>query len=87
MNYELAKSLQDSGFKHLHGAGCYEFETGTCAPTLSELIAACGDGLWRIERYFDGTWFVNDCNNDGSVDYYKTPEEAVANLWLELNKK
>jgi len=69
-------------------------------PTLSELIEACGDGFGYLVRFPDGTkWRVEknrkweaigypksyDCNKTSF--YKKTPEEAVANLWLELNKK
>ena len=55
-------------------------------PTLSELIEACGEGF-------------NDLNHSGGHrNWYarsgvsiivsgKTPEEAVAKLWLALNKK
>ena len=54
-------------------------------PTLSELIEACGKlhGLFRDrERNCWVAWTRNpeiDC--DG-----KTPEEAVAKLWLKLNE-
>lgn len=60
-------------------------------PTLSELIEACGDDFDRLELNTDSDtqekyWFASvlslDEGRTGS-----TPEEAVANLWLELNKK
>ena len=63
-------------------------------PTLSELIEACGDEI-RLQSY----WSENDLmwQADNSYNFYvkenqvaevgSTPEEAVANLWLELNKK
>jgi hypothetical protein len=67
-------------------------------PTLSELIEACGDRFKRLVRQSktkykaqgkgasreDGnrkSWFP-DIHIIGS-----SPEEAVAKLWLELNKK
>lgn len=59
-------------------------------PTLSELIEACGEdfdrlmlknGAWAayatIEKYRVPGFILHWCN---------TPEEAVANLYLELNK-
>ena len=61
-----------------------------CSPTLDELIAVCGqlmlyqtgEGVWRAcAPANDGKmgWVVGD--NDGD-----TPDEAVAKLWLALNK-
>ncbi len=60
-------------------------------PTLSELIKACGEDFmdirykrlgpshdwWASSNYINGTFSVG-----GS-----TPEEAVARLWLALNKE
>jgi len=56
-------------------------------PTLSELIEACGRDFDRLERIGNtNTWnvkgFFSDIETEG-----ETPEEAVAKLWLELNKK
>jgi len=62
-------------------------------PTLSELIEACGKefgGLTRGEP--DADWFAhNNTQSDDEVEkiskYGKTPEEAVAKLWLKLNEQ
>lgn len=63
-------------------------------PTLSELIAACGDkfgSLWRaesdIEVVFGAKAEWNYQNDEATTRgvFGKTPEEAVANLWLALN--
>ena len=52
-------------------------------PTLSELIEACGDRLGDLTRINDG-W---GCNIEMGGDIEgKTPEEAVAKLWLKLNE-
>jgi len=58
-------------------------------PTLSELIEACGDGFVLLVRHKTDEWYArskaqgwDDFESDG-----KTPEEAVANLYLALNKK
>lgn len=66
-------------------------------PTLSELIEAIGDRFRNIElRQEDiegGRWVAYSRENDDincEVSIFKngqTPEEAVANLWLEINKK
>lgn len=53
-------------------------------PTLSELIEACGHNFWILQRDPITDTFVasfDDYNEEG-----KTPEEAVARLWLALNK-
>lgn len=64
-------------------------------PTLEELIEACGDdfgevglagsyedrGRWRASLGWDG------CGGYENDVYAQTPTEAVANLWLALNKK
>jgi len=102
MDYKFAKQLKDAGFPHKHSMlggndgdseYCFyaEFLKGEyiCVPTLSELIEACGykfDALNKIKNI--GIWRAS-----GFLDHYlialdgSTPEEAVANLWLELNKK
>jgi len=53
------------------------------APTLSELIEACGDSFNTLENRRND-W----CAQGGAEEGYgQIPEEAVANLWLVLNKK
>jgi hypothetical protein len=65
-------------------------------PTLSELIEACGgefldlstiegkDYVWEA----CGKYYCCDEHGEGrKFGEGKTPEEAVAKLWLELNKK
>ena len=64
-------------------------ETRAVVPTLSELIEACEPKMYRLD--------YDDEGNDGykamagTADNHftgtgTTPEEAVANLWLALNK-
>lgn len=60
-------------------------------PNLSELIEACGRGFFSLEfnPYDDKwKWRANMRNEgDGTIDPYgKTPVEAVAKLYLALNK-
>jgi len=101
MRYELAKELKDAGFlqadpNQAFNVGTFQYigdnsdrETLCYIPTLSELIEACGNNFSDLGRN-DDTWF---CNNEGAPyvhvdwDECKTPEEAVAKLWLALNKK
>lgn len=57
-------------------------------PTLSELIEACEKELGGIKRTLEGNgWLALNKVGDYMLPAYSTPEEAVANLWLELNKK
>lgn len=60
-------------------------------PTLSELIEACGSNLQALVKE-DGKWVAAQRwnNYEGYFCLERsgpTPEEAVAKLWLELNKK
>ena len=62
-------------------------------PTLSELIEACGDDIRYLLRDNEGNWEAAEGVLIGKqVGHHLsvsagTPEEAVAHLWLELNKK
>ena len=97
MRYELAKKLKDAGFpykKSLFGGlteESYLDEKGNTynQPTLSELIEACGDSFGSLGVNGQGInnkkWHCFGKNR--LIEFGKTPEEAVANLWLELNKK
>lgn len=61
-------------------------------PTLSELIEACGDKFEQVRRC-PGVdthiwWAYETWKKEGvACGEGDTPEEAVANLWLELNSK
>lgn len=73
------------------------------SPTLSESIEACGDRFYNLVRFKEKymkdelgkvTWLAYKIDEgektDNSSNYMckgSTPEEAVANLWLKLNKK
>ena len=62
-------------------------------PTLSELINACGEGFTSLERCdrrdcIKTHWIAVGFKKDRMVVAdMETPEEAVKNLWLKLNKK
>jgi hypothetical protein len=55
-------------------------------PTLSELIAACGEKFFSLilDR---GKWRCTASEYEGYDNLYSTPSEAVARFWLSLNKK
>lgn len=61
------------------------------APTLSELIEACGEDFKGLlnhrEERGDTDGLIWCANALSVVCWEKTPEEAVANLWLALNAK
>ena len=100
MEYELAKELKDNGFEPDHNSENYDnsnfygVELGTdfvYDPSLSELIEACGEKFVSLNKVIDPKgWSCDIENTDGAIDdetFGKTPEEAVARLWLALNKK
>lgn len=96
MNYELCKKLKDAGFPLKKRCLCESNCIHLNFPTLSEMIGACGDKFeslvfhkeefkaYPIKNISDEIYQDGDVPNKG---WCKTPEEAVANLWLELNKK
>ncbi len=51
-------------------------------PTLSELIEACGDGFSHLWRHSENDWLA--CGWGDRKIKGKTPEEAVAKLYLKL---
>ena len=58
-------------------------------PTLSELIESCGDRFSFLRRVRTDYWEAIKINPIPEFPQYpfgSTPEEAVANLYLELNK-
>ena len=103
MQYELAKKLKDAGFPNADKrcSYCIEIDQPKCNVCedrtigLSELIEACGEQKsLGLERNYGGMWTAyKDTQLWNDVDGYKyqargtTPEEAVAKLWLDLNKK
>lgn len=58
-------------------------------PTLSELIEACGENFYSLYRHQKDKWQAHSTGDlwDIEIAHGPTPEEAVANLWLALNKK
>lgn len=83
--------------EHPERAETYAFELGVknldeiaYRATLSELIQACGKEF-ALESANEGKKWVAHCFGDKYPDRPKgegdTPEEAVANLWLNINHK
>jgi len=55
---------------------------------LSELVEACGEKFDYLKQTDSGKWrvFVKHGIDNYKADECDTPEEAVAKLWIELNK-
>lgn len=74
----------------IDGFGMSAGEDTVYAPTLSELIEACGDNFWALykARFAEYTWQAHSSSDqwDTEISHGTTPEEAVAKLWLTLNK-
>lgn len=93
MNYELAKELKEAEFPHSENwvdeCDCFQDDVGYAGrevPTLSELIEECGDKLFSLTRH-GKIWQTNFKDGMAGETAGKTLEEAVARLWLALNKK
>jgi hypothetical protein len=61
-------------------------------PTLSELIESCGDkfGSLVLDKKEYKCYHTQPIPDESGLEdtrWSKTPEEAVANLWLSLNQK
>lgn len=85
MTSELAKQLRDAGFP---GSGKAR---GVHAPTLSELIGACGEYFWSLRRTPEGKWLASGhiAKKGGQVPYYESatydePDVALAELYLAI---
>jgi hypothetical protein len=64
--------------------------TGVSIPTLNELIKACGEKFGGLENFLEGTtnrFRAYTQFPDTLSGYADTPEEAVARLWLLLNRQ
>lgn len=75
-----------------------EYQNACYAPTLEELMEACGDGFSELRRNYPdvpmgapGKWLACHTTPDkGETDdcwVGDSATETVAKLWLDLNKK
>lgn len=94
MKYALAKELRDAGFPQ-GGKGTWTYPIDALVtwpsdrvygPTLEELIEACGDRFYSLKNLNMG-WQACTNNDHFCSGAAKSPTEAVARLWLALNKK
>lgn len=99
LEHQFVKSKNDTEWYIWNRTDISEFETpntivsGISCPTLSELIEACGEEFLSLDSpRVDGIGEWCAVGTLGENQLYReangqTPEEAVANLWLALNKK
>lgn len=98
MNYELAKELKDAGLPQT-GRGTWiddkepkelpsmpHWEGAVYVPTLTELIEACGKPFQLIVMENGGATAMH-LVGPGIASSSGSAEEAVARLWLALNKQ
>jgi hypothetical protein len=103
VKYQLAKELKDEGFPQPDDpvrspGGSYpdheDDEQSVYIPTLEELIEACGKQFDYLDA--PAVWHDNTTDpeaqwaaisHQGSCGIGPTPAEAVARLWLALNRK
>lgn len=93
MTYELAKELKEAGYympltddELSHYQQVEIFDGVAChVPSLSELIEACSGKFFKL-TYTPQGWLVQGGEKLTAVAG-NTPEEALAKLWLALNKK
>lgn len=97
LKYEICEQLKSAGFPTPKGADEEWSTYDRMFPTLEELIEACGGALESLENKVDRksmtrvwkAWGIemepwNPASNQ--MGQGSTPEEAVALLWLKLNK-
>lgn len=97
MDYKLAEELKNNGFPHYWCSkdDCSCLTNGNnspCFPTLEDLIEACGDNGGRFTglKHEEERWVATGYHNKKDISAMSTaltPTEAVARLWLALNKK
>lgn len=99
MNYELAKQLKDAGFPQGEPNGFPgilnpDGDKDVYYPSLTELIEACGDSFYALiwgRGTVEGIWFASSMTSPEfkieTASKGDSAEEALAKLWLELNKK
>ena len=97
MDYQLAKQLWDAKFPYSNDFSPRYDVPAVCGdgnpaciipPTLEELIEACGNDFFGLQNWRSTINPWRACSPYFKKQSYKgqTPDEAVARLWLALNK-
>lgn len=92
MTYELALKLKEAGYPQRDWFFIDHIVDGKVvdrvhSPTLLELIEACKDGFYSLHFDRDERFGTFYCIGKNIRVGGNTPEEAVALLWISLNKK
>jgi len=96
MNYALLKQLKNAGYKLITATaedqqyGCEIFwidSVGYLMPTLSELVEACGNDFAYLSNMMHKKLGWAARGDETEEVYGKSPEEAVACLWLALKQR
>lgn len=93
MEYKLARELKDAGFPQVTPNGRLitlgANHPSVNKPTLEELIEACKEVNLTVHRRGGEKKCFASVHKEGFYEVYfsgETPTEAVAKLWLALNK-
>jgi len=98
MDYKLAKKLKDAGFpiRIARCNDCYINDRQGCKeceglnPELSELISEIGEKFYNLRFCKGQFWRAESITYDPTTEEPfaegETPEEAVAKLFIKLNK-
>ncbi len=104
MTYETALALKEAGYPQkgkgewfnnsTHETTHNEFSDNIYAPTLEELIEACGEDFDALFSNYSsltvearGKWRADATNRTGFSVIGNSSIEAVARLWINLHKK
>jgi hypothetical protein len=92
ISFQLARQLKDAGFPQSELARAqrkagYDY---VCMPALATLIEACREDFGALRREAD-VWvaceYISERGRWGNAHEGESPEDAVARLWLSLNRK
>lgn len=86
LSYELAKELMDAGFDGIILCDCHNPPKVLESPSLSELIAECGEEFLQLRKIRD-IWEASGERSRNDTGLGSTPEIAMARHWLALNSK
>jgi hypothetical protein len=75
--------LSPDGTERIYSLGDEAPTDNWFVPTLSELIEACGEVDLHLQHFVGADW---GASGGPEVGHGPTAEEAVARLWLAINK-
>lgn len=90
MDYQLAKQLEAAGWPQVGRGRWISDPAGLVArgriyaPTLEELIEACGPSLVGLRRAENGRWMAY--GTAGITIVGNTPAEVAARMWLQTRR-